>query len=467
MFYRIIFFAILVGLTGIFTGCSERNSLDKSEDTRAEANLDLLPDSVYFWQHIAPVIFENCTPCHHSDGAGPFPLTEYIDSKKRTKTIRAVIADGVMPPWPADTNYRRFKDEKIIESLEKNLILKWIDQGAPEGNIPAVKPIPQIFASKGLGEPDLVLEFPDTVFISGDNRDKFRLAKIPFELPNDTVVRAISFIPGNRRLVHHVNGHLVNYPEGKKKDVFAGDWIKDAEEVNSLTAYREMKIPNDDGTYPPLLVSAFNYLPGVEPPVYPEGMGTMVVNKKGAFILNTLHYGPSAIDTFDLSRIEVYFAEKRPERPFQELQMGTLGITPVVPEFIIEANKVSKFSTRYKVPTDMSVFTINPHMHLLGTEFTAYALSANKQDTIPLIHIPKWDFRWQYFYTFQHILKIPKGYEIVVEAVFDNTIHNPHNPFMPPKTIRESGRHMKTTDEMFQFFITYVPYKEGDELIKL
>lgn len=464
MLYRIAAFMISIVLV---SACA---TFEKEETEHQENHAYIhinLPDTVFFWQHVAPVLFKNCTPCHNENGAAPFPLTEYLDAKKRTKTIRQVIADGLMPPWPADTLYSRFKDEKAISETDKAVILKWIEQDAPEGEIPLKKPLPELFAVKSLGEPDLIIEFPDTLFISGDNRDKFMLAKIPFELEQDTIIRAISFVPGNRKLVHHVNGHLINYPEGKKKDPFDGDWVKNAEEVNSFTAYREMKIPNDDGTFPPLLVSAFNYLPGVEPQTYPAGMGTVFLNKKGAFILNSLHYGPSAIDTFDFSRIELYFAEKRPERPLKELQMGTLGETPVVPEFIVKAGTISEFSTRYKVPADMSVLTINPHMHLLGQEFTAYAISENKNDTIPLIHIPKWDFRWQYFYTFKHILKIPKGYEIVVNATFDNTIHNPNNPYSPPKTITESGKHMKTTDEMFQFFITYVPYRVGDENIKL
>lgn len=464
MFYRISLFIVV---SVLFSACADADKGEtRSQDENAVAKVNL-PDTVFYWQHVAPVLFENCTPCHHKNGAAPFPLTDYIDAKKRTKTIREVIAEGIMPPWPADTLYSRFKDEKTITQREKSLIMKWIEQDAPEGIVPNEKPTPQLFAVKALGKPDLILEFPDTVFIPGDNRDKFRLAKIPFEMARDTIIRAISFVPGNRQLVHHVNGHLINYPEGKKKNPLAGEWIKDAEEVNSLTAYREMKIPNDDGSFPPLLVSAFNYLPGVEPPTYPEGMGTVFLNKKGTFILNTLHYGPTAIDTFDLSRIEIYFAEKRPTRPFKELQMGTLGETPVIPKFIIEAGAVAEFTTRYKVSQDMSVLTINPHMHLLGQDFIAFAVSENKKDTIPLIHIPKWDFRWQYFYTFKHILKIPKGYEIVVNATFDNTINNPYNPYAPPKTITESGKHMKTTDEMFQFFITYVPYRAGDENIEL
>ena len=123
------------------------------------------------------------------------------------------------------------------------------------------------------------------------------------------------------------------------------------------------------------------------------------------------------------------------------------------------------------ITQDISILTINPHMHLLGKSFKAYAVSS-KNDTIPLIKINNWNFRWQYFYTFPKMIKIPAYSEIIVEAEFDNTIENIDNPFNPPKKISEKnwgiGRgSMKTTDEMLQFIITYIPYENGDEKISL
>ena len=95
-----------------------------------------------------------------------------------------------------------------------------------------------------------------------------------------------------------------------------------------------------------------------------------------------------------------------------------------------------------------------------------------KKDTIPLIKIDDWNFRWQYFYTFKKMLKIPAGSEIVVEAVYDNTENNPDNPFYPPQEVSErvdfNGRgSMKTSNEMLQFIINYLPYEQGDENIDL
>ena len=158
--------------------------------------------------------------------------------------------------------------------------------------------------------------------------------------------------------------------------------------------------------------------------------------------------------------------KETPKRPTSEIQLGTLGISPIEPPLVIPPEKVMTFRTKTQVHVDISVLTINPHMHLLGKSFWAYALTP-EGDTIRLIRIPKWDFHWQYFYTYKHLVKIPKDSWIYVEAVFDNTSGNPDNPYNPPQLIAERNGSMRTTDEMLQFIITYMPYREGDEKISL
>lgn len=463
MFYRIVSLTLLV----VLLSCTSPSGNTETPPILRENEIQTIGTQLTFWSNAAPIIFENCAPCHYPDGGGPFPLTTFKDVEKRTKTIRQVVADGYMPPWPADPEYSRFKGEKVLTKEEKLTLISWIDQGVLEGNRPSILPEPKLFSEIKPSEPDLIIPFPDSVLIPGENLDLFRIAKIPLELPRDTIIKAIHFIPGNKQLVHHVNGHLINYEKDKKETLEGGKWIIDAEKMNSLEAYQLMDIANNDGTYPTMRVSAFNYLPGVEALKYPDGIGGLFVNEKAALLLNTLHYGPSALDTFDLSTIEIYFADKRPERPVLELHLGTQGITEIEPEFVLPAGRVSTFRTRYTVPQTISILTVNPHMHLLGREFTAYAFSEDLRDTIPLIRIPEWDFRWQYFYTYENVRVVPKGYTIEVIAVFDNTIDNPFNPHSPPKTLSEAGKNMKTTDEMFQFFINYMPHRAGDEQIKL
>ena len=145
-----------------------------------------------------------------------------------------------------------------------------------------------------------------------------------------------------------------------------------------------------------------------------------------------------------------------------EIQLGTLGISDIVPPLVIPPDTVMTFHTRAQIRQDISLLTVNPHMHLLGKRFKAWAIPP-QGDTIPLVHIPDWDFRWQYFYTFEQMIHLPAGTRIEVEATYDNTVDNPNNPFFPPQTVAERNGSMRTTDEMLQFIITYVPYRPGDE----
>jgi hypothetical protein len=292
--------------------------------------------------------------------------------------------------------------------------------------------------------------------------------RVPYQIPKDTFVSVIEVVPDNRKLLHHVAAQILSYDFDKKKDVFAGTTVVDLEKFpDKLQAYKELGLANDDGvTFPRLTQSATNYLPGVVPPIYPEGIGGFKMVRKGAIFLKDIHYAPSRVDTTDQTSFNVFFAKKAPTRPVQEFQMGTLGVSPTVPALIIPPNKVMSVHSDFTLPYDISVLTINPHMHLLGKSFLAYAVT-RQGDTIPLIQIDKWDFRWQYFYTFKKMLKIPRGAIIHTEGVYDNTRLNPNNPFSPPRLIAEHEGSMRTSDEMFQFIVTYLPYRMGDEGISL
>jgi hypothetical protein len=148
------------------------------------------------------------------------------------------------------------------------------------------------------------------------------------------------------------------------------------------------------------------------------------------------------------------------------LIIGTQGVSKVVPPLVIAPDEVKVFKTEFTIPEDISILTLNPHMHLIGKQFKSFAITPTG-DTIPLIKIEDWNFRWQYFYTFQQIVHLTKGTRIEVEALFDNTLNNMDNPFNPPQFITGKNGSMKTTDEMLQLIITYLPYQKGDENIRL
>ncbi len=421
---------------------------------------------VNFSEHIAPIVFKNCTPCHRPGEAGPFTLLSYSDAKKSANKIKFVTQTRYMPPWPADKSYTHFVKERGLTDEEISKIKNWVEQGCAPGDTSKLSP-PEFFTGSFFGKPDLVIPFHEAVPIKGNGTDHFYMVKVPYEMKKDTFVRFFEFVPQQRKLAHHVNGHLVNYEEGKKKDVFAGVsyWLDIpgvAEDV-----YKKMGLANDDGTFPVLTPNTVYYLPGYTPQIYPNDIGGFYMKKKGAFFLKNLHYGPSKADCKDSSVINVFFGPK-PVRPAAETQLGTFGISPIDPKFDIPANTIKTYSSRWTTPGDISILSVNPHMHLLGKTFLAYAIQPNG-DTIRLIRINKWDFKWQYYYTYKHPVKIPAGSTLYAFGTYDNTDKNPNNPFHPPRDINERNDlySMSTTEEMFQFIFTYLPYRAGDEKIDL
>jgi len=421
-----------------------------------------------FDKHIEPIIFENCTPCHRENGGAPFVLTSYNDVKKKAKTIAKVTQLRFMPPWPADVEYSHFVGERHLTNTQINTIQNWVKNGAPSGENPnlilnQVKPFVSNF-----GKPDLVLNM-DSIELSAGDIDRFFLTKVSAELPNNKWVRAIEIVPGQRQLMHHFNGHLINYDYGSKTN-FNTSPIS-VEITNGVMDNSDgLDLMSDNGILPQRVHSVVNYLPGVQGTMYPTGIGTFQVNKQFSIVGNDVHYGPSPKDAVDVTKLNIFFTEIPPNRGIGELMLGTNGVSEIIPPLQIQPNTISMHRTEFKVPEDISILTVNPHMHLLGKSLKAYALKPNG-DTIKIISIPKWDFRWQFFYTFKKMLKIPKGSIIRVEAVFDNTSNNPFNPFDPPQLVGQrmeyGGSSMRATDEMFQFIITYLGYQNGDENVSL
>jgi hypothetical protein len=126
-------------------------------------------------------------------------------------------------------------------------------------------------------------------------------------------------------------------------------------------------------------------------------------------------------------------------------------------------NSIKNFTVTAEVAKDLSYLALNPHMHFLGKEMKAFAVTP-ANDTIPLVWIKNWDFRWQEFYKPVSLIKIPKGSHINIYATFDNTSTNPSNQYDPPRQVVQGAN---STDEMMSLIVMSVEYKYGDELIQL
>ena len=427
--------------------------------------------SYTYTKDIAPILLKNCTPCHQPEGVAPFSLINYNQVNRKKNTILEVTQSGLMPPWPADRNYSHFLGENYLSERDKLVIKQWIKGGAPEGDYSDLPFQTYVPIKSTIGKPDTTIWF-DSIYVEGNSRDHFYIATLPIELPEKKHVRAMEFLPGKNNLVHHMNGRLLNYETSQKTSITEGNRLLNLEtnEEDYLRQFNELKLANDDGSRPERINSAVNYLPGATGQIYPDGIGGFTINPKSILLADDIHFGPIPQGKWSHNKVHIFYSDSAPKRPINEVMMGTNGASKIIPPLVIPPNKTTKHTSFLEIPEDISILTVNPHMHLLGKSFKAYAIIP-KGDTIRLIHIPKWDFRWQYFYTFPTMLKIPKGSVIFLEASFDNTTENTNNPYDPPQEIREryefGGAGMRTTDEMLQFIITWLPYQVGDENIRL
>lgn len=376
-----------------------------------------------------------------------------------------------MPPWPADPTYSHFIGEKTLSSEQIALIKKWVDAGTPRGDSLREPAVPEFFEGSYFGKPDLVIYPQKAVSIKGNGTDVFLITKYPYEIEKDTLLDFAEFVPDQRKLIHHVNGHLVSYDAKRKFNYMTGLSVHSDIRTNLKEVFRKMHFPYTDKgepEFPPMTPNIVYYLPGYIPPAYPAEVGGYHFKKHGAFLINNIHFGPSNKSVSDSSHINIFYRKTPIKRPVSETQMGTFGISRIDPEFVIPPNEVKTFYTSMQLATTISMISVNPHMHLIGKTFRAFAVKPNGE-TVPLIRINKWDFRWQYYYTFKYPVKLEAGTTIHVYGTFDNTNKNPNNPFHPPRTITQGNgvESMKTTEEMFQFIFTYMAYRDGDETIDL
>src|SRR5579863_8979632 len=182
---------------------------------------------ITFNQHIAPIIYHNCSACHRPGEAAPFPLLSYQDVAKKGKTIAKATASRLMPPWKPEPASYPYRDERDLTADQIALIQAWVEQGMPEGK--TEKPKPPTFASGWqLGEPDLIVKMPAAYHVPADGPDIYRNLAVPLGLTEDKWITAIDMKPSARAVVHHVlyfadgNGHAHERPSQGSEPGYSG-----------------------------------------------------------------------------------------------------------------------------------------------------------------------------------------------------------------------------------------------------
>lgn len=394
----------------------------------------LFSQKITFTEHIAPIIHQNCTPCHRSGEVGPFSLITYEDVAKRGKFIQKVTESRYMPPWRADHDFAEFKDVRKLTLGQISLIRLWVQDGMPLG--PNINlPIPTFNAGTQFKEkPDLSLRINKLFKIPSENKEEYYLFSLPTNLKENKFVKAVEFRAGNKRLVHHSR---ISVDTTQLMRVTDGKSIDDS----TIAKYGKVKMKDEFWS---------GWVPGNNPIVYPDGVAKQL--PAGSDLLINIHYAPNLLpNEIDSSSVNLYFAKEPIKYDLKTFILFEKDITNL--PFEIPADTVITFYAKsVELPYELTMLSVQPHMHLLGKSLRSFAITPGG-DLIPLLKISNWDFDWQMTYQFKEEQKIPFGSIIYAEVTYDNTSKNPRNSFSPPQRILPGWN---STQEMFNLIFQYI-----------
>jgi mono/diheme cytochrome c family protein len=398
-------------------------------------------ESITFHKHIAPILHQHCATCHRAGEVAPFSLLSYQDAVKRAEWIADNVSQRRMPPWKAEKDFGHFQGERRLTDQEIDTLVRWSKTGAPEGDPKDAPPAPTFPSGWGLGEPDLILEAPHEVTVPADGPDVFHHWIVNLKEAAGREVAAVEFRPGNPRVVHHALVLLDPSGLGRAKDALSPE-----------PGYTT-------GGAPGVSLSGILtiWAPGVAARPLPEHV-SIKMPAKGDIIVQ-LHLHPSGKVETDRSRLGIYFSKKPADRHIMDrpLLFGPVALD------LPPGAKNHPVETTLKIPVDLWLTAILPHMHLLGREMKVSATLPDGQQQ-PLIWIRDWDFNWQDQYVYREPVHLPAGTVIHVSGIYDNSADNPANPRTPPERVLFGE---ETQDEMcLAIFQAYAEKPEDSERVR-
>jgi hypothetical protein len=432
---------------------------------------------VTFTEHVAPILFANCTTCHRPGEAAPFTLMSYDDARRRGRLIAAVTGAGVMPPWKAAPGDYAFANERRLSAVEIDQLRRWVEDGMPKGDPDLLPPLPTFTDGWELGPPDLVVTMPEPFAVPADGPDVYRNFVIPLNLDADTWVRAVDFRPSARAVVHHSLFFLDQTGAARQRDEQdpgpgfegamgggvgvtrgGGAGLRALMGLGGGRGRRGGGAGSADGGAELLRRGGSTlggWALGGRAQQLPDDLAFFL--PRGSDLILSTHFHPSGKPEEETSTVGLYFADRPPTKAFAPIQLppvfGALeGID------IPAGERGYTISDSFVLPVEVEAFGVTAHAHYLGREMElAATLPDGARRT--LLRIDDWDFSWQETYRFTEFVRLPPGTRLDVTITYDNSADNPRNPSRPPVPVTWGE---ESTDEMGSMSLQIVPVRPGD-----
>jgi hypothetical protein len=418
---------------------------------------------VTFSEHVAPIVFANCTSCHRPGEAAPFSLMSYRDARPLAKAIASATASKVMPPWKAGPSDFAFENARRLTDEQIAIIQRWVADGAPEGDPAKTPALPRFTEGWQLGTPDLAVTMSEAFEVPAKGPDVYRNFVVPLNLDRDTWVRAIDFRPSARSVVHHSLFFLDATGAAREQDALdavpgfpggmgGGRVVGQGRGLAAILGNGDARAQTDGVAR---AAGLGGWALGGRALELPSGLAFFV--PKGSDLILSTHFHPSGKVEREKSNVGLYFASGPPAQAF-----GTIQLPPVFGVFegvdIPAGQERYTISDSFVIPIDVRAFAVGAHAHYLAKEFTMKA-------TLPdgavktLLSIGDWDFSWQERYRFKEFVALPKGTRLDVTVSYDNSAANKRNPSRPPVRVYWGE---ESTDEMGSIGLQVVAATRGE-----
>jgi hypothetical protein len=292
---------------------------------------------------------------------------------------------------------------------------------AGEDPLTLVEPVTTEWFYDG-SSPDFVVDVPSfTVPATGviDYIDSV----VPLTFEEDRWVKAVQFIPGDKRVLHHLLSYVVADGEN------AADGMID-ETVND-----------------PRREFLEGYAPGKEYATeYPAGTGIFVPT--GSALRMSIHYTSFGQEVTDSTRVGLWFYDEAESLT----EYHTYSVSTPMNQIRIPAGAMDHAAAATHVfDQEITLYGFRAHMHYRGKSMSARVIypDGSSED---IINVADYNFAWQPTYRMNEPMVLPAGSRVVVEGLFDNS---QYNLGVPDPTVDAIGG-LQSWEEMFIGYFSYV-----------